>query len=52
MGLANFKLAVIAEGINHRWRVGATVGDGFDKAGEAVPVFAAAGLDALRGGGA
>ncbi|MFF0283479.1 phosphotransferase family protein [Rhodococcus aetherivorans] len=52
MGLANFKLAVIAEGINHRWRVGATVGDGFDRAGEAVPVFAAAGLEALRGGAA
>ncbi|MFD6860282.1 phosphotransferase family protein [Rhodococcus sp. NPDC060090] len=49
MGLAYFKLAVIAEGINHRWRVGATIGDGFDKAGEAVPALVAAGLDAVKG---
>lgn len=49
IGLANFKLAVIAEGINHRYRVGATRGEGFDKAGEAVPEFLAAGLRALRG---
>ncbi|HET8994758.1 MAG TPA: phosphotransferase family protein [Rhodococcus sp. (in: high G+C Gram-positive bacteria)] len=49
MGLAYFKLAVIAEGINHRWRVGATIGDGFDKAGEAVPALVAAGLDAMKG---
>ena len=49
LALANFKLAVIAEGINHRYRVGATVGDGFDKAGEAVPEFIAAGLRALKG---
>ncbi|MFZ2526120.1 MAG: phosphotransferase family protein [Rhodococcus sp. (in: high G+C Gram-positive bacteria)] len=49
LALANFKLAVIAEGINHRWRVGATVGDGFDKAGDSVPAFVAAGLAALKG---
>jgi aminoglycoside phosphotransferase (APT) family kinase protein len=49
LALANFKLAVIAEGINHRYRVGATVGDGFDKAGESVPEFIAAGLRALKG---
>lgn len=49
LALANFKLAVISEGINHRWRVGATVGDGFDKAGEAVPTLVAAGLAALNG---
>lgn len=49
LGLANFKLAVIAEGINHRYRVGATIGAGFDQAGAAVPVFAAAGLAAVRG---
>ncbi|MGW5287305.1 phosphotransferase family protein [Rhodococcus pyridinivorans] len=49
MGLAYLKLAVIAEGINHRWRAGATVGDGFDCAGEAVPDLVAAGLAALKG---
>jgi len=49
MGLAYLKLAVIAEGINHRWRVGATIGDGFDRAGEAVPALVAAGLEALKG---
>jgi len=49
MGLAYFKLAVIAEGINHRWRAGATVGDGFDRAGEAVPALVAAGLEVVRG---
>ncbi|KHJ74443.1 MULTISPECIES: phosphotransferase family protein [Rhodococcus] len=49
MGLAYLKLAVIAEGINHRWRAGATIGDGFDRAGEAVPDLVAAGLAALKG---
>ncbi|WP_241383905.1 phosphotransferase family protein [Rhodococcus sp. CH91] len=49
MGLAYLKLAVIAEGINHRWRAGATVGDGFDRAGEAVPDLVAAGLAAVKG---
>lgn len=51
MGLAYLKLAVIAEGINHRWRAGATIGDGFDRAGEAVPDLVAAGLSALKGSG-
>lgn len=49
MGLAYFKLAVIAEGINHRWRAGATVGDGFDRAGDAVPALVAAGLESSKG---
>ncbi|MEE2032083.1 phosphotransferase family protein [Rhodococcus chondri] len=49
MGLAHFKLAVIAEGINHRWQVGATVGDGFDQAGASVPALVASGLAALKG---
>lgn len=48
MGLANFKLAVIAAGIDHRYRSGATVGDGFDKAIDAVPIFLTAGLRAVR----
>jgi len=49
LALANFKLAVIAQGIDHRWRAGATIGDGFDKAGDSVPAFVAAGLAALKG---
>ncbi|WP_024796171.1 phosphotransferase family protein [Tomitella biformata] len=48
LGLANFKLAVIAAGIDHRYRSGATVGDGFDKAIDAVPIFLAAGLRAVK----
>ncbi|MEV0945180.1 phosphotransferase family protein [Rhodococcus sp. NPDC049939] len=49
MALANFKLAVIAAGIDYRYRVGATRGEGFDKAGAAVPEFVAAGLRAVQG---
>ncbi|MCW2765453.1 MAG: acyl-CoA dehydrogenase [Nocardioides sp.] len=44
MGLAYYKLAVIAEGINHRYRAGATFGEGFDTAGESVTAFLEAGL--------
>lgn len=47
LALANFKLAVIAQGIHFRHQVGATVGDGFATAGESVPEFIAAGLRAL-----
>lgn len=36
LALAAFKLAVIAAGIDHRYRAGGTVGDGFDTAGTAV----------------
>lgn len=36
LALAAFKLAVIAAGIDHRYRSGGTVGDGFDTAGTAV----------------
>lgn len=49
LGLANFKVAVIAAGIDHRFRAGATVGEGFDRSGEAVPEFISAGLRAMRG---
>lgn len=49
LALANYKVAVIAQGISHRHQVGATVGEGFDRAGEAVPEFIAAGLRALCG---
>ncbi|HXA62375.1 MAG TPA: hypothetical protein VNW94_24765, partial [Streptosporangiaceae bacterium] len=44
MGLAYYKLAVIAEGINHRYRAGATVGEGFDTAGDSVRSYLEAGL--------
>ncbi len=45
--LACLKLAVIAAGIDHRYRAGATLGDGFDTAGQSVPVFLAHGLEFL-----
>lgn len=49
LGLANFKLAVIAEGITHRHLAGATTGEGFTHACEAVPPLVAAGLAAMEG---
>lgn len=42
-----FKLAVIAEGIHHRYLAGKTVGRGFDHFGPAVPMLLRRGLDAL-----
>ncbi|HEY1134703.1 MAG TPA: phosphotransferase family protein [Nocardioides sp.] len=39
LGLAAYKLAVIAAGIDHRYRSGGTVGDGFDTAGQAVALL-------------
>ena len=47
--LANFKLSVVAAGIYHRHLAGATEGDEFARAADAVPVLAAAGLTALAG---
>ncbi|MFC3965156.1 phosphotransferase family protein [Nocardia jiangsuensis] len=47
LGLAHLKLAVIAEGITHRHRAGATEGDGFEHAHLAVGPLVAAGLAAL-----
>ncbi|MDG3010291.1 phosphotransferase family protein [Rhodococcus sp. D2-41] len=47
LGLGYYKLAVIAEGIHARFLMGKTVGEGFDRVGEAVPVLAAEGLRAL-----
>lgn len=56
LALASFKLAVIAAGIDHRYRAGATHGSGFDTAGQAVPLFLEGGLKhlamAARQGGA
>jgi aminoglycoside phosphotransferase (APT) family kinase protein len=45
---AYFKLAVIVEGIHYRWTLGQTLGAGFDRIGEVVPVFIDRGLRKLR----
>ncbi|MDW6063833.1 phosphotransferase family protein [Streptomyces sp. FXJ1.4098] len=47
---AYFKLAVILEGIHYRFTLGQTVGAGFDRIGEVVPVFVESGLTTLRKG--
>jgi aminoglycoside phosphotransferase (APT) family kinase protein len=47
MGLACYKLAVIAQGVDYRFRMGATTGNGFESAVLAVPEFLAAGLRCL-----
>lgn len=47
LALGYFKLAVIAAGIDHRYRAGATYGEGFDAAGQAVEPLLAAGLERL-----
>lgn len=47
---AYFKLAVILEGIHYRYTLGQTVGAGFDRIGEVVPVFIDNGLHCLREG--
>lgn len=44
LALANYKLAVIAAGIDHRYRAGAAHGSGFDTAGQAVPLLLESGL--------
>ncbi|MEU7637874.1 MULTISPECIES: phosphotransferase family protein [unclassified Streptomyces] len=45
-----FKLAVILEGIHYRYTLGQTVGAGFDRIGELVPVFIDRGLTTLKEG--
>ncbi|MFI8518203.1 phosphotransferase family protein [Streptomyces sp. NPDC085481] len=45
-----FKLAVILEGIHYRYTLGQTVGGGFDRIGELVPVFIEHGLTTLQEG--
>lgn len=42
LGLAYFKIAVIAAGIDHRYRAGVGHGPGFDSSGRAVPEFLSA----------
>jgi aminoglycoside phosphotransferase (APT) family kinase protein len=48
VGFGYFKLAVVAEGIHHRFLAGKTVGAGFDHFGAAVPLLLGAALHALR----
>jgi aminoglycoside phosphotransferase (APT) family kinase protein len=50
VGFGYFKLAVVAEGIHHRYLAGKTVGEGFDHFGAAVPVLLQAALSALAQG--
>jgi aminoglycoside phosphotransferase (APT) family kinase protein len=45
-----FKLAVILEGIHYRYTLGRTVGAGFDRIGDLVPVFIEHGLTTLKHG--
>ncbi|MET9142220.1 phosphotransferase family protein [Streptomyces sp. NPDC004042] len=45
-----FKLAVILEGIHYRYTLGRTVGGGFDRIGDLVPVFIQHGLTTLHDG--
>jgi aminoglycoside phosphotransferase (APT) family kinase protein len=45
-----FKLAVILEGIHYRYTLGQTVGRGFDRIGDLVPVFIDHGLTTLGAG--
>ncbi|MDT4915048.1 MAG: hypothetical protein QOC66_4176, partial [Pseudonocardiales bacterium] len=49
VGFGYFKLAVVAEGIHHRYLAGKTVGEGFDHFGAAVPMLLQAALRALAG---
>ncbi|MGW4804684.1 phosphotransferase family protein [Kitasatospora sp. NPDC004272] len=49
VAFASFKLAVVLEGIHYRYTRGATVGAGFDRVGELVPLFVEFGLDVLEG---
>ncbi|MEV4685444.1 phosphotransferase family protein [Streptomyces kurssanovii] len=45
-----FKLAVILEGIHYRYTLGQTVGAGFDRIGDLVPLFIQHGLTTLQEG--
>ncbi|BAJ27642.1 MULTISPECIES: phosphotransferase family protein [Kitasatospora] len=46
---ASFKLAVVLEGIHYRYTRGGTVGTGFDRVGELVPLFVGFGHESLEG---
>jgi hypothetical protein len=44
------ELAVILEGVHHRYLGGQAVGEGYGRVGPAVPLFAARGVRLLAGG--
>lgn len=48
VGFASFKLAVVLEGIHYRYNQGGTVGAGFDRVGELVPLFVQFGLTSMK----
>ncbi|MFB7619320.1 phosphotransferase family protein [Kitasatospora sp. NPDC056181] len=48
VAFASFKLAAVAEGIFYRYQQGRTLGTGFERAGEMVPVLARHGLSTLK----
>lgn len=50
LAFATFKLAVISEGIHYRFRAGQTVGAGFERIGEAVPLLVERGHAILNEG--
>jgi aminoglycoside phosphotransferase (APT) family kinase protein len=50
LAFATFKLAVISEGIHFRFRAGQTVGPGFERIGEAVPLLVERGHTILTEG--
>ena len=50
LALANFKIAVIAAGIDHRHRAGAMPGPGYGQIGRAAAQFLENGLSCTRGG--
>ncbi|MFF4338900.1 phosphotransferase family protein [Kitasatospora sp. NPDC001540] len=49
VAFASFKLAVVLEGIHYRYTRGGTVGPGFDRVGELVPLFVEFGTESLEG---
>jgi aminoglycoside phosphotransferase (APT) family kinase protein len=49
VALGGYKLAIIAEGIHARFLMGATVGEGFERVGQMVPVLVEHALEALGG---
>jgi aminoglycoside phosphotransferase (APT) family kinase protein len=48
--LGYFKLAIILEGIHRRYKMGRTVGDGFDQLGNEVPSLVERAFEVLHGG--
>jgi aminoglycoside phosphotransferase (APT) family kinase protein len=45
VALGHYKLAIIAEGINARFLLGMTIGEGFETMGPAVPLIVDGALD-------